>query len=72
MRESFLIEVKIGEIMKIDGESYICVRDNPQSSYCCGGCALYNTDYCHDFACIDADREDETDVHFVKQKGGEK
>lgn len=63
-----LIEIKVGEIVELDNELYICVEDDPHSL--CSECAFYDTDYCCNIACIDADREDETDVHFVKQEGG--
>lgn len=64
MRE--LIEVGIGETVEINNKSYICVIDNPHVSCC--GCAFLNTGYCDNIACVDAEREDKADVHFVKQR----
>lgn len=62
------IEVKVGEIVKIDGESYICVKDRSRST--CSKCAFRDND-CYDYACCNWERSDKTDVHFIKQEGGE-
>ena len=68
MRE--LIEVGIGEIVKIGDESYICVKDDSETL--CSKCAFYGNFCCCRYICSGINRKDECNVHFVEQKGGKK
>ena len=63
-----LIEVEIGEIVKIGDESFICVKDDPETL--CSECAFYGEFSCIGYICGGGNRSDKYNVHFVKQEGG--
>lgn len=63
MREPF--ELEVGEIVELGDESYVCVKDVPYSM--CSKCDFFHTSHCCEFTCIAEDREDKTDVRFIKQ-----
>lgn len=65
-----LIEVEIGEIVKIGDESHICVKDSVNTERSCDECAFSSRACCLDYACSKWERYDNTGVHFEKQKGG--
>lgn len=64
-----LIEVGVGEIVKHGDESYICVKDDPNSACYCYECAFFNNDHCISMQCASDKRKDRNGVHFVKQRG---
>lgn len=66
---SKLIEVEIGEIVKIGDESYICVKDDAETL--CSDCAFYGEICCFRYICHNINRKDKYNVHFVEQEGGE-
>lgn len=67
---SKLIEVELGKILEINNKPYICVEDNIYTKRACIECDL-TRDLCKNLACSKIERSDKTDVHFIRQKGGD-
>lgn len=65
---SKFIEAEIGEVVKFGDESYICVKDDPETL--CSECAFYCKLDCIDYVCSGSNRKDKYNVHFVEQEGG--
>ena len=60
----YKFEIKIGDVFKIDAQSFQCVqRDNST----CRDCAFNNfEDMCHRVQCFSYKRSDGQEVHFIK------
>lgn len=65
-----LVEVEIGGIVKHGDESYVCVKDDPETL--CNECAFYGYFCCARYICSRSNRKDGYSVHFVEQEGGDK